>query len=124
MTTITCLKELEEKKILEYHDIIEFTINNKILRYRVEITYLCYLKNGRNDEIFKILGIDKYILAENIYKYKPTNKESKPIPLRVWPETEYNDFLALTRLVKELYRIIEERESKFTKFTRFEIMEI
>ncbi|KKM04412.1 hypothetical protein LCGC14_1764530, partial [marine sediment metagenome] len=37
---------------------------------------------------------------------------------------KYEDFPALTRLVKELYLIIEEKEMTFTKFTRFEIMEI
>ena len=41
-----------------------------------------------------------------------------------WPETKIDNFPALTRLVAELYRIIEERKSKFTKFTRFEIMDI
>ncbi len=125
MSTITCLKELKEKGELKYTDIVEFIVNKEILKYEVENSYLHYLKDGKNDEIFKILEIDKYILAKNIYKYKPTIKESEPISfLRIWPETKDHDYPALTRLVKELYRIIEGQETVYTKFTRFEIMDI
>ena len=124
MSTITCLKELKEKGELKYTDIVEFIVNKEILKYEVENSYLHYLKDGKNDEIFKILEIDKYILTENIYKYKPIIKGPEPIFHSVWPETKTNDFPALTKLVAELYRIIEKQKPIYTKFTRFEIMEI
>ena len=120
---ITCLKELEEKRILEYNDIVEFTVKEKTLKYEVDITYLHYLINGKNDTIFRILEINKYKLTKKIYKYTDEYINSKFGEYR-WPETEEQDYPALTKLVVELYRIIEERETKYTKFTRFEIMEI
>ena len=118
MTTITCLKELEEKRILELDDIVEFTIKGQKIEYKVWAKFL-KTKGDNNNKIFRILeisDIDKYKLAEKIYGYKPTKDQ--------WPESENNDFPALTRLVKELYLIIKKREPVYTKFTRFEIMDI
>ena len=115
MTTITCLKELEEKRILELDDIVEFTIKGQKIEYKVWAKFL-KTKGDNNNKIFRILeisDIDKYKLAEKIYGYKTTKNQ--------WPDSKNNDFSALTRLVKELYLIIEPI---FTKFTRFEIMEI
>ncbi len=123
MATITCLKELEERGKLEYEDIVKFTINKKqIIKYRVVHHYLLNTKNDphKNDEIFKILRIDKVELAEKAYKYKLTN--AKLWIEGYWPQLKSHNFPALTRLVKELYLIIEE--PVYTKFTRFEIMEI
>ncbi len=118
MSTITCLKELEERGILEYDDIVEFTVNNKeILKYEVKDNYLHNKKKTYdNDRIFEILNIHKNKIAEKEYKYKPLDG--------AWPISKDNDFLALTRLVKELYLIIEKQKPVYTKFTRFEIMEI
>ncbi len=112
---ITCLKELEERGILQLSDIVEFTVNKEIIKYYVWLRFLN--TKGNNNKIFEILEIDdKYELAEKAYRYKATEHQ--------WPESKDNDFPALTRLVKELYLIIEEKEIVFTKFTRFEIMEI
>ncbi len=118
MAVITCLKELEERRELQNNDIVKFTVKNKeIIEYNVWLSFLNTTDN--NNKIFKILeisDIDKYKLAEKIYGYKPTKDQ--------WPESENNDFPALTRLVKELYLIIKKREPVYTKFTRFEIMDI
>ncbi len=117
--TITCLKELEERKELQLDDIVKFTIKEQIIEYRVKYNYLKNSKSspGDNDKIFKVLNIDKNEIAEKGYKYKALRDG-------YWPCSEDNDFLALTRLVKELYLMIEERKPVYTKFTRFEIMEI
>ncbi len=125
---ITCLRELEERGILEYHDIVEFIVGEKtIIKHKVKSCFLDNSKSIRteyNDEIFRILNIDdKWKIAEKIYKYEPTNKKTHTT-LDQWPETKIKDYLTLTKLVAELYRIIEEQEPKYTKFTRFEIMEI
>ncbi len=110
MAIITCLKESKERRILQLDDIVEFTVKEQIIKYKVWQKFLNRL-NKDNNEIFEILEIDKY-------KYK-TNSGN-------WPDSKKNDFPALTRLVKELYLIIEEQHpiKVYTKFTRFEIMEI
>ncbi len=124
--TITCLKELKEKKELQKGDIVKFTVKGQIIQYEVGYLHLKNLKTENtikyNDEIFKILNLDKNKLTKKIYKYEPNN--SKNCLAGYWPQIKNHDFPALTRLVAELYRIIEKREPIFTKFTRFEIMEI
>ena len=124
MNNITNLKELEEKGELELKDNVIFIIKEKKIGYSVEGNYLYYMNGGsKNDKIFRILKIDKLKIAEKTYGYKPLNID-KPFCDRNWPEIKLDDFPALTRLVKELYLIIEERKLVYTKFTRFEIMEI
>ncbi len=124
MTTITCLKELEE---LKEWDNVKFIIEKQIIEYQVWHSYLMNKKIRDtdipiiNDEIFKVLEIDKHKIADKMYKYKTTSEGFTGL----WPCSRNRDFPALTRLVKELYLIIEGRKtSVFTKFTRFEIMDI
>ena len=121
MSKITCLKELNERKYLEIDDVVEFTINERIITYIVRNVYLNISNEENNDEVFRILDIDKDKMAEKMYGYK----EFKIYPrLNYWPEIRKDDYPALTRLVRELYIIIEEKEPKYTKYTRFEIMDI
>ncbi len=114
MSTITCLKELN-KKVLDFEDIVIFTVNEQVISYKVRTNHL---QNNYyfNSEIFTILDINSYELATKAYGY--TSRGGG------WPSSKEHDFLALTRLVKELYKIIEERELKYTKYNRFEIMDI
>ncbi len=127
MSTITCLKELEEKGVLESEDIVIFTINKKIIEeYKVCINHLWgkyQKKNGccSNNRIFKFLKINKIKITEKAYGYNITRHSDSN---KYFPEYRDDDFPAITRLVAELYRIIEEQKTVFTKFTRFEIMEI
>ncbi len=122
MAEITCLKKLEEKGVLQLDDIVEFTVNKEIIvKYKVCTFFLMNNKFGpNNDEIFNILKIDKNKMAKKIYGHNRNIEQ----PIGLWPNSNHNDFLALTRLVKELYKIIEEKNTVYTKFTRFEIMEI
>jgi len=123
---ITCLKELTKRKCLEYGDIIKFIINEEIIEYRVRSNWLGkvrYKKDKHNDEIFRILDIDKFKMAEKEYGYKSPNINSLNADIN-WPETVREDYPALTRLVRELCIIIEERKPKYTKYNRFEIMDI
>ena len=115
MSIITCLKELNEKGCLEYKDEVIFTVNEETIEYTVTN---CYLHNypNHNYRIFRILELDKSKLAEKIYGYR--------IKTGYWPPSKTGDYPALTRLVKELYKTIEEKEIKYTKYNRFEIMDI
>ncbi len=127
MSTITCLKELNEKGCLGYHDTVIFTVKEQIIEYKITFRYLLNQKNDLstndeifNDEIFRILELDKNKMAEKAYNCK-RNYNFKD---NFWPETKTENYPSLTRLVKELYIIIEEREPKYTKYNRFEIMDI
>ncbi len=116
---ITCLKELEERGELKTQDIIEFTIEKQIIKYHVcNCCLFDHINNNvhDNDKIFRLLKIDKYDIATKAYGYKSL--------AGVWPTSRTDDYPALTRLVAELYKIIEKKEPVYTKFTRFEIMEI
>ena len=121
MSIITCLKELEEKGKLEHNDIVEFNVKEEILEYRVQNNFLIY-KSYKNDKIFDILEIDKIDVAKKTYGYEIENEFSRKNSY--WPYSKSSDYSALTRLVIELYKIIEKQETGFTKFTRFEIMDI
>ena len=125
MSTITNLKELEEREILQQNDKVIFTVKKQKIEHEVFPFFLYNLGSEpeliKNDIIFKILEIDKMKLAKETYKY-PINENLKEDGF--WPEVENDNYSALTKLVKELYIIIEKKETIYTKFTRFEIMEI
>jgi len=124
MSTITSLKELEEKKILEYGDIVEFTVKKEIIKYKVCCNHLWdkdWDKHKNNNRIFEILKINKKKIIEEAYKYKPIKYSEHN---RYFSEYKIDDYPAITKLIKELYTIIKEKEIKYNKFTRFEIMEI
>ncbi len=125
MAKITCLRELEEREELQLDDIVIFIVGSKKIQYSVDTFFLTNLSKTspsilNNDEIFKILKINKNKMAEKIYGHNRNKEQS----IGLWPNSNHHDFSALTRLVAELYKIIEERKPVFTKFTRFEIMEI
>lgn len=87
-------------RLLQDSDALEFHVNGKVLYYRVVGNY-CE-NGGSNDAIFKELGFgtetDKKNFATTYYGY-----EARP---GGWPETQGNDKIALTKLVKEIYRRI------------------
>jgi len=81
-------------------DALEFHINGKVLNYRV---YGNYCEDGcGNDTIFKELGFttetDKKNFATTYYGYEARGGG--------WPETISDDKIALTKLIKEIYRRI------------------
>ena len=129
MSKITCLKELNEKGCLEYKDEVIFTVKEKIIEYKINGSFLNNLRKLNNnlnnillnDEIFEILRINKDQISEKAYGYKSISHGNTK---GYWPETTTEDLPALTRLVKELCTIIEEGKPKYTKFNRFEIMDM
>ena len=96
---ITCLRELEERRELEFRDKVYFTIKEESLEYEVEHTYL-HNTGSHNDRVFKLLDINKNELVESAYGYTPTDGGD-------WPFAKEDDNAALTILVRELYKIIE-----------------
>lgn len=56
-----------------------------------------------DQDIFKYLGLDAYRFCENCYGYKPLNDPND----YDWPNCKIGDFAALTRVVLELYDIVE-----------------
>ena len=107
MTTITCLKELNKRKCLEFDDTVVFTTNEEKISYKVGDNYLRKdpIKLSNNEEIFIILKLKKYKIATKAYGYKVISADSD------WPTSEHDDYPALTRLVRELYTIIEKKRN-------------
>ncbi len=126
MSKITNLKELEERRVLQREDIVIFIIKEKIIKYKVNVYHLDNLKKPSrseyNDEIFRILKINKAKIIKKAYGENLVNPNTIIEPY--WGTLKKENFPALTRLVKELYLIIEKPVNGYTKFTRFEIMEI
>lgn len=73
---------------------IIFTIKDKNYKYQV---YKFFLKeeNAYNDKIFIALKIDKVKFADSAYGY--TSGKGN------WPESRYEDYAALTRVVEALF---------------------
>ena len=119
---INNLKQLEERGTLEYNDTVYFTVKEETVKYKVEPVWLGNIENTiQNDKIFKLLEINKYELAIEAYghEFSPSDVEG------TWPESNREDYPALTRLVKELYLIIEKPEPKYEPINnRFEILDL
>lgn len=88
------------KNILKPDDIVELMG----IEYKVTKRYLSNQSDKKsNDQIFIKLGItNKYIFCSNFYGYTTING--------IWPEFYDYDFSAATRLVKALFKIIEDKK--------------
>ena len=87
-------------KQLNSGDKIIFTIKDKNYFYTVYSQHLCLRSSGDNDKIFKDLKLDKFKFCFDCYGYTPGNGD--------WPESNYRDFAALTRLVEALFPYCDE----------------
>ena len=97
MAEYKCLADLQGKT-LKYDDIVIL----KDIKYKVNPRFLSE-GHRDNSKIFKILSISsKEDFASNAYGYKSFGG--------AWPACEINDYEALTKLVIELYKIIEGKE--------------
>jgi len=123
MIEIHNLKELNKLgKNLKYNDHIYFEIYNKIIKYKVIYHPLVNL-NGFNDEIFNVLEIrNKSKFAKKSYGY---NSKNSKIYYHQWPKSKASDYPALTRLVKELYKLLENKKAEYKPiYSRFEILDL
>lgn len=71
-----------------------FTIKDKNYKYEVHKSFLKE-EDSHNDQIFIDLKIDQVKFAYSAYGYHPGNG--------YWPESNYGDFAALTRIVEALF---------------------
>ena len=71
-----------------------FTIKDKNYKYEVHKSFLKE-EDSHNDQIFIDLKIDQVKFAYSTYGYHPGNG--------YWPESNYGDFAALTRIVEALF---------------------
>lgn len=94
MAVYRCLADLQGKT-LELNDIVYL----KNIRYCVYPKFLME-PSANNEKIFNVLSIpSKEVFASNAYGYESA--------FGSWPECRRDDYKALTRLVIELYKIIE-----------------
>lgn len=101
MAEYKCLADLQGKT-LKRNDVVYL----KSIRHTVDSRFLKE-EHTRNDKIFDILSIpSKEEFATNAYGYDCHGG--------AWPECNRDDYEALTRLVIELYKIIEEKTSSIT----------
>lgn len=99
MAYYNSLRSLGEN-ILNLDDIVEF-IGKKYIVTRSHLS----IQNATllNDQIFNVLGIkNPHDFCSQHYGYTVTKG--------IWPEFVYYDFSAATRVVKALFKIIEDRE--------------
>lgn len=102
MATYKCLADLQGETLC-LNDIVIF--GN--IEYKVLKKFLIECDNSDNDRIFRILSIpSKENFAQKAYGYEPS--------VGAWPECKPCDYAALTRLVIELYKVIEEKTSSIT----------
>ena len=78
---------------------IVFTIKDKKYKYYVWKSFL-RAKRDFNDQIFSDLKLDKIKLANSAYGYASDGGD--------WPESRYEDFSALTRIVEALFPYCDE----------------
>ena len=101
-------RTLEElgNNILSLNDTVYFYINGKQLKYYVKPDHLANALKYNNEEIFSILDIKKEDFCKSYYGYNPYGGD--------WPTCRYDDFTALTRVVKALYLKIIDKKTKGT----------
>lgn len=76
------------------------------LTYQVRSSYLYLTAPVANDKIFVDLNLDKEEFCTKYYDYPGKNCNGG-----AWPEYKYNDYEAVTRVVKALFEIIEKENS-------------
>ncbi len=140
MAEIHNLKELNKLgRDLRLGDGVCFTTRDKVIKYEIvsQASYGTFLFCGNHDSslvvdylVFNYLGLDnseKYKLAEKCYRYKsPGFYQSHD---RNWPVANWGDFLALERLIREIYKMLSDNSveildpSQFIT-NRFEILDL
>lgn len=99
MAVIRDLKNVP--KILSFEDRVIFYVDSKYYEYYVHFNFLNY-DGGRNDKIFRVLGLDKKAFCNKHYGYCNRGGD--------WPTCRHNDYEALRRCIIALYLVIRERE--------------
>lgn len=90
----------KHSKTYKFDDRVIFTVDGKDYKYTVQDAWLSN-PDGRNDEIFSVLGLDKTEFCTKAYGY-PANDGG-------WPECHDRDLDALNRVIKALQEEIAKR---------------
>jgi len=81
--------------IVRRDDIVNFTVGDIQISYRVDGNFLNERGHDENDRIFTLLNLDKVQVALECYGYQPGSGS--------WPSFRENDYEACTRLINYLY---------------------
>ncbi len=134
MAIIYNLKELNGLgRDLKEWDWIYFTTKDKVIKYKVighmsGGCFLNYYDNYNNAIIFNYLDLnmnDRYQLAKKYYRYTAIDVLS----VNSWPECKFNDFPALERLIREIYKRLGDNSTEILDpknmiTSRFEILDL
>lgn len=97
MATYKCYDDLKHESLEEY-DKVYFYFNGKELNYEVRSRFLSS-RDGDNSKIFDLLKINKQEFTSKAMGYQCDDGQ--------WPEYKPHDYLAATKVVLELYKLIE-----------------
>ena len=89
---------------LKYNDTVIFKVNDKQLIYSVNHNHLN--SPDGNDEIFRLLSLDRYSFATAYYGYRNN--------VGNWPESKKDDMEALSRLVNELFKLTKQFKANWS----------
>lgn len=94
-------------------DILEFRINDEVLKYLVHFNFLECL-NGNNGRIFRVLDIaDKYAFCEEIYGHRP--KEG------YFPESRENHGECMVKIARALFDLCTEKSVSIETVSTIEL---
>lgn len=129
MSVVRNLKELKEAKLLIKGDMVVFCFKKENgtkveMAHKVSQGYSgCFLDNtdcGNNAKLFIELDINKIEFCEKSYGYV-TEREGQ------WPYAKEHDYKAITRVVRDLYMLIEgvsEKVEEIEEVDRFSLMDL
>lgn len=129
MNKVQNLKELEEVELLLKRDIVVFCFKLENggkgeMTHRVgQSSSGCFLDNidsGNNAKLFTELDIDKIEFCTKSYGYPPEADGQ-------WPYAKEHDYKAITRVVRDLYMLIEgvqEEVKEIEEVDRFSLMDL
>ena len=109
------LKELKDYGTLKHKGQLHFILKKEILKYSVNRDHLASKGHIHNSEIFKKLHLDKYQETKDSYKYFPSIGD--------WPESKWEDYIVLTRLVEKLYKKIKNKDYE-PILSKFDILDL
>lgn len=125
------LKELNALgRDLKIDDEIYFTTKNKTFRYQIWDCHVINKNDTDNNAIFKYLRLDREEtkkLAEKNYGYNIKRENMYNLSSSDWPEFEENDFRAIERLIREIYKLLgDDSDYNLSEriISRFEILDL
>lgn len=98
------VKKEDLNQPLEKNDRVIFYYKGITVEYVVQDSFLVLDNFGHNEKIFELLRINPINFTREHYGYEPR--------IGNWPSCKPEDYNALTRVVKALFKEIEKQETK------------